>query len=54
MTEAAHRAAPDSLVAGWTDLRAGRWTDARALFERALATEESTEAFEGLGWAAAT
>ncbi|MGH9155211.1 MAG: LuxR C-terminal-related transcriptional regulator [Acidimicrobiales bacterium] len=38
--------------AGWDALAAGDWHGARALFERALATEETAEALEGLGWAA--
>jgi LuxR family transcriptional regulator, maltose regulon positive regulatory protein len=52
VTEAAHPASSDPFVGGWADLRAGRWDDARELFERALATEQSAEAFEGLSWAA--
>jgi LuxR family transcriptional regulator, maltose regulon positive regulatory protein len=42
----------DSLSAGWDALRAGRWEMAGGLFEKALATAESPEALEGLGWAA--
>jgi LuxR family transcriptional regulator, maltose regulon positive regulatory protein len=38
--------------AGWDALTAGDWLGARKLFERALATEETAEALEGLGWAA--
>ena len=37
---------------GWTELREGRWEAARALFEEAVAAEETPEAFEGLSWAA--
>jgi LuxR family maltose regulon positive regulatory protein len=52
VTEAAHGAAPNPLLAGWADLREGRWDGARGLFAQALATEETAEAFEGLSWAA--
>jgi tetratricopeptide (TPR) repeat protein len=38
--------------AGWDALAAGDWLGARKLFERALATEETAEGLEGLGWAA--
>jgi LuxR family transcriptional regulator, maltose regulon positive regulatory protein len=38
--------------AGWGALAAGDWRGARACFERALATDETAEALEGLGWAA--
>jgi LuxR family transcriptional regulator, maltose regulon positive regulatory protein len=51
VTEAAHPASSDPYIGGWADLRAGRWDDARSLFERALAVEESAEALEGLSWA---
>ena len=37
---------------GWTALADGRWTDARAHFEDALATGPSPGALEGLSWAA--
>jgi LuxR family transcriptional regulator, maltose regulon positive regulatory protein len=46
------RTAADPLTAGWGELREGRWDAARALFGRALAVEETPEAFEGLSWAA--
>jgi LuxR family transcriptional regulator, maltose regulon positive regulatory protein len=37
---------------GWTELERGRWAEARAIFEEALAREETPEACEGLSWAA--
>jgi LuxR family maltose regulon positive regulatory protein len=48
---------PDPLISpplesAWAELAAGRWDDARALFEAAVATEETAEALEGLSWAA--
>jgi LuxR family transcriptional regulator, maltose regulon positive regulatory protein len=46
------RPTEDSLTAGWDALRAGRWQEARRCFEAALASGESPEALEGLGWAA--
>ena len=42
----------DRLQVGRTALAEARWADARALFEDALAEEETPEAFEGLSWAA--
>ncbi|MEV0291517.1 MULTISPECIES: LuxR C-terminal-related transcriptional regulator [unclassified Kribbella] len=42
----------DPLAGGWGALRAGEWQGARACFERAIESNESPEAFEGLGWAA--
>jgi LuxR family transcriptional regulator, maltose regulon positive regulatory protein len=51
VTEAAHPASSDPFVGGWAELRAGRWNDARSLFERALAAHETAEALEGLSWA---
>lgn len=39
-------------VDGLTALAAGRWVEARALFERALADEERPDTLEGLSWAA--
>ena len=38
--------------AGWAKLTAGQWAPAKALFESAVASEETPEAFEGLSWAA--
>jgi DNA-binding NarL/FixJ family response regulator len=37
---------------GWVALDAGRWREARSCFERALAVEETAEAWEGLSWSA--
>ncbi|HEU4449895.1 MAG TPA: response regulator transcription factor [Gaiellaceae bacterium] len=37
---------------GWAALAEGRWREARALFEEAVAAGESAEALEGLSWAA--
>jgi len=37
---------------GASELRAGRWSAARAAFEQELATERTPEALEGLSWAA--
>jgi ATP/maltotriose-dependent transcriptional regulator MalT len=42
----------DVVLAGRAELGAARWAAARALFEAALADEETAEAFEGLSWAA--
>jgi DNA-binding NarL/FixJ family response regulator len=44
--------ASNDLRAGWAALGDGRWADARASFEQALADEETPDAFEGLSWAA--
>ncbi|HWB57456.1 MAG TPA: LuxR C-terminal-related transcriptional regulator [Gaiellaceae bacterium] len=44
--------ASEGLQAGWAALGDGRWEDARAAFEHAVAHEETPEAFEGLSWAA--
>jgi tetratricopeptide (TPR) repeat protein len=41
----------DHLQDGRAALDAGRWVDARAAFEEALADGETAEAHEGLGWA---
>jgi LuxR family maltose regulon positive regulatory protein len=38
--------------AGWAELTAGRWAEARELFEQAVAVRESPEGLEGLSWAA--
>src|SRR5262245_64078510 len=46
------RAAHDPVTAGWEALRTGEWQRARACFEEALATAESADALEGLGWSA--
>ena len=37
---------------GWVALSGGRWEEAQASFEEALADQERPEAFEGLSWAA--
>ena len=36
----------------WAELRAARWSAARAAFERSLESAETPEAWEGLSWAA--
>jgi LuxR family transcriptional regulator, maltose regulon positive regulatory protein len=45
-------ASQDVVLAGRAELGAARWAVARALFEAALADQETPEAFEGLSWAA--
>jgi hypothetical protein len=45
-------AAVGAQQAGWRALAEGDWQAARARFEEVLATEETAEALEGLGWAA--
>ena len=52
MSEAADDRSADPVVAGWRELRAGRWEAARERFEAAVAVEETPEALEGLSWAA--
>ena len=52
MAKASSRVASERLQTGWAELGVGRWADARSHFERALAREETPEAFEGLSWAA--
>ena len=42
----------DPVRVGWTELRHGRWQAARTLFEDAVASDPTPEAFEGLSWAA--
>jgi DNA-binding NarL/FixJ family response regulator len=37
---------------GWVELQAGRWAQARAVFQQAVVTDETPEALEGLSWAA--
>jgi DNA-binding NarL/FixJ family response regulator len=39
-------------AAGWAELGAGRWQEARTLFDEALAAGETAEGYEGLSWAA--
>lgn len=52
MAKIAKRSASDRLQAGRAALVEGRWAEARASFQEALADDESPEAFEGLSWAA--
>lgn len=52
MADASKRAAADSLLAGWAELREGRWKAAEGRFRRAVAAEETPEGLEGLSWAA--
>src|SRR5437899_2406405 len=42
---------PAPLEAGWAALSGGEWERARAAFEESLATGETPEALEGMGWA---
>ncbi|HVL31888.1 MAG TPA: LuxR C-terminal-related transcriptional regulator [Solirubrobacteraceae bacterium] len=44
--------AHDLCDAGWAALSERRWTDARRLFEQAVARDAAAAALEGLGWAA--
>ena len=44
-------ARPAPLEAGWAALGGGDWERARAAFEESLATGETPEALEGMGWA---
>jgi len=48
----ANEPASEQATAGWTALRAARWRDASNVFQKALAIEESGDAWEGLSWAA--
>jgi LuxR family transcriptional regulator, maltose regulon positive regulatory protein len=52
VTEPPKVAAADPVLAGWSELREGRWQAAEVQFRRALAAEETPEALEGLSWAA--
>ena len=52
MAGASKQSAPSPLDLGWTELDAGRWSEARALFDEALQAAETPAAFEGLSWAA--
>jgi LuxR family maltose regulon positive regulatory protein len=52
VAEASKQPASPRLGTGWAELREGRWDAAMTFFERAAATEETPEAFEGLSWAA--
>ena len=44
--------ARDPIAAGQAALSGGRWREARARFQRALARAPAPEALEGMGWAA--
>jgi LuxR family transcriptional regulator, maltose regulon positive regulatory protein len=52
VAKTAKRVASDRVSAGWGELAAGRWSDARSLFEAALADGDAPDALEGLSWAA--
>ncbi|MGH2993121.1 MAG: LuxR C-terminal-related transcriptional regulator, partial [Solirubrobacterales bacterium] len=52
MAEVSKALASEGLESGWAELAEGRWDAARASFEKAVAAEETPEAFEGLSWAA--
>jgi LuxR family transcriptional regulator, maltose regulon positive regulatory protein len=52
VAKAAKRVALDRNEAGWAELGQGRWSEARASFEEALARDVTPEACEGLSWAA--
>jgi LuxR family maltose regulon positive regulatory protein len=49
---ASESTAAERAAAGWAELSDGRWAEARALFEQAVAARESPEGLEGLSWAA--
>ena len=42
----------DAVADGWTALQRGEWEHARAVFEAAVAREDTPAAWEGLAWAA--
>ncbi len=52
MSRASGSTASGRVAAGWAELAGGRWHDARASFEKALADAETPAALEGLSWAA--
>jgi LuxR family maltose regulon positive regulatory protein len=52
VAKTANRVASDRVSAGWAELAAGRWAEARSHFDAALADGESPDALEGLSWAA--
>lgn len=52
MAEVSNPHASPALDRAQTELAAGRWDEARALFEETIAAGESPEALEGLSWAA--
>jgi LuxR family transcriptional regulator, maltose regulon positive regulatory protein len=51
MARASKETPADRLDLGWAELAEGHWEAARAVFEDALAAEETPEACEGLSWA---
>jgi LuxR family transcriptional regulator, maltose regulon positive regulatory protein len=51
VTRDSHESGRERLAAGWAALGDGRWSEARAAFEEAVAAEETPEGFEGLSWA---
>ena len=52
MAKESNEPSPTRLDGGWSELREGRWEEARARFEQALGAEETPGGFEGLSWAA--
>jgi LuxR family transcriptional regulator, maltose regulon positive regulatory protein len=52
VAKVSRQVAADQYERGWAELGRGRWAEARATFEGALAREETPEACEGLSWAA--
>ena len=52
MAKTPHPLTSPPLETAWAELAAGRWEEATALFEAAVAREETAEALEGLSWAA--
>ena len=51
MAKTSRQVAADRNDGGWAELARGRWAEARAIFEAAVAREETPEACEGLSWA---
>ena len=52
MARASRYVAADRFDGGWEELGRGHWAEAQAIFEEALARDETPEACEGLSWAA--
>jgi ATP/maltotriose-dependent transcriptional regulator MalT len=52
VAKATRNVGADQYESGWNELGRGRWAEARAIFDEALAREETAEACEGLSWAA--
>lgn len=52
VAKTSRQVAADPNDGDWAELGRGRWAEARAIFEEALAREETPEACEGLSWAA--